>query len=595
MKYCNCKSKIPNLYFGDRVQFAKCRNESAKIVAVGGICLSVLASIVAWQWDTEKLQNFIHEDSDNLKRALEETIDDKNVISSAIDELKTREILNATLPGQTLDKFNIYLYTTSLDGEIRPLVFYEPKTHTYVDVSQHQPKLAGRGWLCPEFSPISTSSGGKAFGKLRRTHLLAKPCTREVKIGTDTYFSLLLLPTSDYFAAHKYWRTWSVLGGGLVLTSILTSYLLALQRYTNRVEAQVEERTGELQESNERLQQTNSQLQQTLKEIRLLNEMNDGLLACYTLEQAYAIISLYMEQLFPDFPGGIFAISESKNFLEEMSSWGEGSSIQKLFCPHDCMALRMGQPSVLGSDRCGALCKNVNRPHPSQHCCIPMAAQGETIGLLHLSSPEGAKLTQSKQELGTTVAKQVALSLANLKLRESLQHQSIRDPLTNLFNRRYMETCLERELRRAQLGGLPLGILMLDLDRFKQFNDTFGHDAGDTVLREIGLFLQKQIRGSDIACRYGGEEITLILPDTPLDVCRSRAEQIREGVKHLNIQHRGQSLGVVSFSIGVATFPEHGLTGEAVVEAADAALYRAKREGRDRVICASINAIANTS
>jgi diguanylate cyclase (GGDEF)-like protein len=582
---------MPQRSFFDRPKFAKRRNAPAKIVAVGGICLSVLASIVVWQWEREKLQNLLHEYSDNFKAALEESI----VRSSIIGDITTRVVVERALPGQTLDEFNIYIYKTSPEGEVRPLIFYQPKTHNYIDVGDKKPQLTGRGWLCPEFSPPSNSSGGKAFRKLRQTQTGGKPCTREVKIGSDTYFSLLLLPTSDYFGPHKYWRTWSVFGGGLVLTSILTSYLLALQRYTNRVEAQVEERTGELQESNERLQQANSQLQQTLKEIRGLNEMSDRLQACYTRQQAYAIVSLYMEQLFPDLPGGVFAISESKNFLEEMSSWGKGSSIQKLFSPDDCMALRLGQLYAVGGARCGALCKNVNRPHPSQHCCIPMVALGETIGLLHLSSPEGAKLTQSKQELGTTVAKQVALSLANLKLRESLQHQSIRDPLTNLFNRRYMETCLERELRRAQRNDLPLGILMLDLDRFKQFNDTFGHDAGDTVLREIGLFLQKQIRESDIACRYGGEEITLILPEMSLEVCRSRAEKIREGVKHLNIQHRGQSLGVVSFSIGVATFPEHGLTGEAVVEAADAALYRAKREGRDRVICASSNAIANTS
>ena len=572
----------------DRPKFATRRNTPAKIVAVGGICLSVLASIVAWQWERERLQNVLHEYSDNFKVALQETIDAKG-------DVKTREIVETALPGQTLDEFNIYIYKTLSEGEVRPLVFYQPKTHTYIDVSNKQPQLAGRGWLCPEFAARSKSSTGKAFRQLRQTKTAGKLCTREVQMGSDTYFSFLLLPTPDYLAPHKYWRTWATLGGGLVLTSILTTYLLVLRNYTNKVEGEVEERTIELLESNERLQQTNSKLQQTLREIRLLNEMSDRLQACYTQEQAYAIVSLYMEQLFPDLPGGVFAISESKNFLEEMSAWGEGSSIQKLFSPDDCMALRMGHLYVVGSDRCGSLCKNVNRPYPSLHCCIPTIAQGEIIGLLYLSSPNNLKLTQSQQELGATVAKQVALALANLKLRESLQHQSIRDPLTNLFNRRYMETCLERELRRAERNGLPLGILMLDLDRFKRFNDTFGHDAGDTVLREIGLFLQKQIRESDIACRYGGEEITLILPETSLDICVSRAEQIREGVKHLNIQHRGQSLGVVSFSIGVATFPEHGLTGEAVVEAADAALYRAKHEGRDRVICASTSAIVNTS
>jgi diguanylate cyclase (GGDEF)-like protein len=128
---------------------------------------------------------------------------------------------------------------------------------------------------------------------------------------------------------------------------------------------------------------------------------------------------------------------------------------------------------------------------------------------------------------------------------------------------------------------------MLDVDHFKQFNDKFGHNAGDAVLRELGQFLLKHIRGSDIACRYGGEELTLILPEAPLDVLKQRAEQLREGVKHLKVPHRQQRLGVITLSIGVACFPEHGLTGEAVLEAADVALYRAKEEGRDRVAIAS--------
>ena len=182
-----------------------------------------------------------------------------------------------------------------------------------------------------------------------------------------------------------------------------------------------------------------------------------------------------------------------------------------------------------------------------------------------------------------TVAEHLSLALANLKLQERLRSQSIRDPLTSLFNRRYMEESLDREMRRAVRGSHPLSIIMLDLDHFKQFNDLFGHEAGDVVLREVGAVLQRSIRGEDIACRYGGEEFTLILPQVSLLDAAQRAELVRESIKRLNIEHRRTPLGPVTVSLGVAVFPDHGPNGEAVLRAADAALYQAKARGRDRV------------
>jgi len=174
-----------------------------------------------------------------------------------------------------------------------------------------------------------------------------------------------------------------------------------------------------------------------------------------------------------------------------------------------------------------------------------------------------------------------------VRLREILRNQSIRDPLTGLFNRRYMEETLEREVRRARRGTRPMGVLMLDLDRFKQLNDTSGHEAGDAFLREMGELLQRSLRREDIACRYGGEEFVVVLPDASLEDARRRAEQIREAIKMLRISSQGAIVGPLTASIGVAGFPDHGLSGETLVRAADTALYRAKREGRDRVVVAS--------
>jgi diguanylate cyclase (GGDEF)-like protein len=153
-----------------------------------------------------------------------------------------------------------------------------------------------------------------------------------------------------------------------------------------------------------------------------------------------------------------------------------------------------------------------------------------------------------------------------------------------------MEESLTREVYRAKRKGTALGVIILDLDRFKQFNDTFGHAAGDVLLHELGSFLQVRIRKGDIACRYGGEEFMLILPESSLNNSRQRAEQLREELKHLSVQYGGQSIRAVTLSLGVAVFPEHGLTVEAVLRAADLALYRAKGEGRDRVVVSQTSA-----
>jgi diguanylate cyclase (GGDEF)-like protein len=211
------------------------------------------------------------------------------------------------------------------------------------------------------------------------------------------------------------------------------------------------------------------------------------------------------------------------------------------------------------------------------------------LGIVHLNDraiDSGARpvlVNEQSTKLAKALAEQVALAVANLRLRETLRSQSIRDPLTGLYNRRYLEETLGREIRRAERNRHPMGIVMFDIDRFKQFNDTFGHDAGDAVLREVGVLLHNRFRAEDIACRYGGEEFVVILPEAVLDDTRARAEELREAAKHLHVAPRGRALGAVTLSVGVAVFPDHGVTGDALLQAADAALYRAKQNGRDRI------------
>jgi diguanylate cyclase (GGDEF)-like protein len=218
-------------------------------------------------------------------------------------------------------------------------------------------------------------------------------------------------------------------------------------------------------------------------------------------------------------------------------------------------------------------------------------AQGEALGIVSLqmrrSQPEQELSPRSSLEaerrLATVLAEQVALALGNLKLRESLRNQSICDPLTGLFNRRYMEESLEREFSRANRSKTSVAIIMMDIDHFKKFNDTFGHQAGDALLRTLGEQLKRGTRGQDIACRYGGEEFVLVLTDSSLSGAMQRAEILRNQVKQLSVEYAGQLLGAVSVSMGVALFPDHGTKLSDVLRASDQALYAAKREGRDRV------------
>lgn len=340
------------------------------------------------------------------------------------------------------------------------------------------------------------------------------------------------------------------------------------------------------QQVNQELSDRLDDLKQRNAEMLLLSEISDFLQACLTVQEACAAITSLVQPLFPDCSGSIFITNPSRNQVENVASWGKSLHSKNDFHPQDCWGLRRGKVHLVGHDRLGLRCSHVDADAEiANTLCIPMIAQGETLGLFYLSTATSA-LSKSKQQLAKTVAEQVALAIANLNLRETLQNQSIRDALTGLFNRRYLEESLIKEVSRAQRNQHSIGIIMIDIDHFKKFNDTFGHDAGDYVLQAVGNLLKQSIRGSDIACRYGGEELTLIFPELSLQETTNRAEIIREAIAQLKLSRNGQFLGTLTASLGVATFPEHGTTGAAVIQSADAALYRAKAAGRNQVIVA---------
>jgi diguanylate cyclase (GGDEF)-like protein len=186
--------------------------------------------------------------------------------------------------------------------------------------------------------------------------------------------------------------------------------------------------------------------------------------------------------------------------------------------------------------------------------------------------------------MAVILSEYLSLSIANIQLNERLARQSVRDPLTGLYNKRFMIESLEREIKRAERNHTQVGIIMADIDYFKQFNDKYGHAAGDKVLTQMGGFFKAGVRGSDVACRYGGEEFVFFLPECSAENTFKRADQMREKVKNLAVHYGGELLASITLSMGISTYPDQGSNAEDLLRVADAALYRAKQEGRDRVI-----------
>lgn len=335
-------------------------------------------------------------------------------------------------------------------------------------------------------------------------------------------------------------------------------------------------------------------LEQRNWEISTLHEMSELFQLCRERDEAYRIIRVAAEKLFVEDSGAFYILNPTMNMLELSFSWGNSLKHKTHFSPDSCWALRRGSTPRITNRVNNLVCKNMGCENYNDCFCIPMVSQGETIGVFHLEcncaecQSEGTLSGdyEAKYQLAVSMSEHVAMAIANMVLRETLRDQSIHDSLTGLFNRRYMEETFLRELSLAERMNSSLGVIMIDLDHFKRFNDTHGHDAGDIMLQEFGGYLLKNIREYDIACRYGGEEFICILPGTTLENALERAEQLRRDLMFFKVEHLGRSLKSITISAGVAVYPEHGTSRAALVKAADEALYRAKRKGRNQVVAA---------
>jgi diguanylate cyclase (GGDEF)-like protein/PAS domain S-box-containing protein len=350
------------------------------------------------------------------------------------------------------------------------------------------------------------------------------------------------------------------------------------------------------------LDQLVKELKLRSKQTTLLNEMG-ALLACSgTVPEACAVIANSVQKLFPEASSGVlYLFKSSRDLVEAAVRWGKTNVSGPTFPPDACWSLRRGHPHWSEHPGDGVACLHLATSPTIECLCVPMIAQGNTIGIVHLAFEREAQIQcdpgtesfrESYQRLAISAASQIALSLASLQLRETLREQSIRDPLTGLFNRRFLEESFERELQLAGRKKQALAVIFLDLDHFKGFNDSFGHDAGDLVLQSLADLLRNFFRATDICCRYGGEEFAIILPESSSQDAAIRANMLRSEVKQLRLKYKNHLLGPLTLSAGVAAFPEHGTTCSGLLEIADQCLYESKASGRDRVTVVSAEQLA---
>lgn len=317
-----------------------------------------------------------------------------------------------------------------------------------------------------------------------------------------------------------------------------------------------------------------------------LNRMNNLLLSCETCEEAHAVIAHSAERLFNGGSGRLAMIGgDATPELRVVATWGDLNTLPTVFLQCDCWALQYGETREVTDRAQCAQCGHLPRTPPLL-LCLPLNIHGETLGLLQIGTDQtlSQEQFQDLQTLAITVSESIKLVLSNLKLHEILRKQAIRDALTGLFNRRYLDETLPLELHRRQRRGEPLAAAMLDVDHFKRFNDIYGHEAGDAVLRAIGDLLNHCLRGGDIACRYGGEELTVIMPGSTLDDARIRLDSLREAIMQLRVLYQGANLPTITVSVGVAAAGEREVDAATLLGRADAALYQAKASGRNRVM-----------
>ncbi|MEZ9154919.1 diguanylate cyclase [Vibrio sp. 10N.286.49.E11] len=361
---------------------------------------------------------------------------------------------------------------------------------------------------------------------------------------------------------------------GMVLLSL--SFLIGTSYVSNR---QIVHRVEEEQKKQD------ERIRQRTHEIELMHRLANMLAACNNMVEAQQIVSDILPRILGNVNGSVSLMRASRNQLITQLDWGETWPGSASFAPEECWSLRKGRAHQSNDDFHSLTCGHMHEMENNQTLCIPLTAHGNTIGIMHLYFGVGdIKIDPITEQLAFSVSEHLGLALANLSLQEKLRSQALSDPLTGLFNRRFFEQKLEEHSMNSATSEQPLSLLMLDLDHFKRFNDNFGHDAGDFVLKEISALLKQSVSEDEIACRLGGEELAVLLPHYSMQEATEFGQTLCDAVRSMHLEHKGLSLGQLGVSIGVATYPKPASDTESLVKMADNALYMAKDMGRSRVV-----------
>ncbi|MEH2357104.1 diguanylate cyclase [Nostoc sp.] len=321
---------------------------------------------------------------------------------------------------------------------------------------------------------------------------------------------------------------------------------------TESIEAQ-----RSLTDLNRQLEEKTLELEAKKRELIYLSDMTDMLYSCESEDEVYQVVALTCSKLFPNMSGCVYIIANSKNYVQINSIWGDERSSKEIFSLSECWALRRGKLNLLSPRNTGLICSHLIEPVSGAHLCVPLFRQGEVVGVLHIYTPE--QISPEVQQTSEIIARTLGIALNNLSIKQRLTHDSLRDGMTQLFNQSYMQSITEQRLAEAERSGQPLSIIFLDIDNFKSYNSRYGHVTANIVLQGLAKLLLKSIRSFDIACRWGGEEFVIVMPNMTLETLRKRVEQLRLDIEQMQLKDGDQILQSITASFGIAV-SEPGIT-----------------------------------
>ncbi len=371
-------------------------------------------------------------------------------------------------------------------------------------------------------------------------------------------------------------------GGGYVVTFTDVTEARAAARDLAVAKQEAEDAEHQAQEilATERARQS---------EARLLSQLDEWLQSCKSLGELYKIVRAFMERLLPGSKGELYIYSNSRDVLDGTCNWNT-RDLHNAISPDSCWALRRGRSYAFNTSEMCFVCDHVadhnHGVEVAEYICVPIVAHGDTVGLLHIRFDHNTETAAHVRDHGVFAIRcgeHISMAIANVKLRDELHDQSIRDPLTGLYNRRYFMDAIRREIAHAGTPPRGFGLISFDADKFKVFNDNHGHDAGDMVLRTIAAKVQDVMRDGQVVCRLGGEEFAVLVPGATLEQTIALAETMRTEVASAQVRYMDMLLPRVTVSAGVSVFPGHGTLPQQLLKLADDALYRAKEGGRNRV------------